>query len=331
MNLPFVKQRQARWNRLNQLIEKSHRHRLTSFSKTELIEFSVLYRQTTSDLASAKTQQLPLDLIQFLNDLAGRAYHQLYRSELSQLQQFQNLIAREFPSLIRQNGRMILLGIGLLLLGALFGFCGYLIAPVVVAEIIPPGFVKELLTQYEKKTWFNDPMSARPYMSAWIMINNIKVAVMAFAGGMVLGTYTVYIVFFNGFLLGVLAAAFWKHHYLLSFGAMILPHGVIELTAIGMATSAGLILARAILFPGEYSRSDALKLRGTAAVKLMTGTVVMLVVAGLIEGFFSTISTAVVPEWGRLLFAALTVALLIWYFSLGRKGQRNELKQTTLL
>jgi uncharacterized membrane protein SpoIIM required for sporulation len=319
VNLPFVNTRRARWAKLNQYIEKSAKEKLTAFNKDELIEFSILYRQTTSDLALAKTLGLPGDLIQFLNDLTGRAYHQLYRLEISRIQQIKDLIFGEFPLLIRQNERIILFSLGLMMLGWIFGFFGYLTGPEAISRIIPPGLSQGLVEDFEANSWFNNPLTARPYISARIMYNNIQVAIMAFAGGMLLGTYTLFIVVFNGFLLGVLSAAFWKHHYLVSFWAMILPHGVIELTAIALAAAGGFLLAKTILFPGEYRREDALRVYGTTAVKMMLGTVVLLIVAGLIEGFFSTIATKVIPEPVRLLFAALTGFGLLGYLQLGRK------------
>jgi uncharacterized membrane protein SpoIIM required for sporulation len=302
---------------LNQYIEKSAREKLTAFTEDELLEFSILYRRTSSDLALAKTLRLPEELIRFLNELTGRAYHQLYRLEISRIQQMKALLCREFPLLIRQNERIILFSLGLMLLGWIFGFCGYLTGPQVVSRFVPQSLSQGLIEDFEANLWFNDPLTARPYISARIMYNNIQVSILAFAGGMLLGTYTLFVLVFNGFLLGVLSAAFWKNHYMISFWAMILPHGVIELTAIAMAAAGGLLLAKSILFPGEYSRKDALRVYGATAVKLMVGTVAMLIVAGLIEGFFSTIDTKTVPEWARLLFAALTGLLLLGYLRLG--------------
>jgi uncharacterized membrane protein SpoIIM required for sporulation len=317
VNLPFVAARRERWAKLNHYIEKSAREKLTAFTADELMEFSMLYRRTSSDLALAKTLRLPAELVGFLNDLTGRAYHQLYRSELSRLQQIKALLCREFPLLIRQNERIILFSLGLMLVGWVFGFCGYLTGPQTVSRIIPPSLSQGLIEDFEANSWFNDPVTARPYISARIMYNNIQVSLLAFAGGMLLGIYTLFLVVFNGFMLGVLSAAFWQKSYLISFWAMILPHGVIELTAIAMAASGGFLLAKTILYPGEYSRADALKVYGTTAVKLMAGTVVMLIIAGLIEGFFSTIATKVIPEWVRLLFAAGTGLLLLGYLRLG--------------
>ncbi|HOJ77503.1 MAG TPA: stage II sporulation protein M [Bacillota bacterium] len=318
MNLPFVINRKERWQRLNELLKKIAKNKLSSLSKAELIEFSVLYRQVTSDLALAKTQKLPREVISFLNDLTARAYNQLYRSQKTRWQQIKELIIIEYPQLIRQNWKIILFSLGIILLGWLFGFIGYNNGPDVVSAIIPEQFGQRLVEHYETNTWFNEPLAARPYVSSTILFNNIQVAINAFAGGMILGTFTVYALFFNGFLLGVLSGVFHKQGYLLSFWAMILPHGVIELTAIVLAAASGFLLTYTILFPGQYSRSDALRLYGRTAVKLISGTIFLFLVAGLIEGYLSTISTEVIPELYRLVFAAFTGILLLWYFNLGR-------------
>lgn len=327
MNLPFVTIRQQRWNRLNRLLDKIGQTKLNSLTRAEIIEFSVLYRQVSSDLSIAKTQKLPQDIVDFLNDLTGRAYNQIYRSERTQFQQIRELITQEFPTLIRQNWSIILFSVGLMFFGWLLGFLGYLTGPDIATQFLPKGVTQELVKRYEGNTWFNDPLTARPYLSARIMLNNIQVAINAFAGGMLLGVFTLYVIFFNGYFLGVLSGVFWKKGYFLSFWAMILPHGVIELTAIALAAAAGFLLAYTILFPGEYSRSDALKIYGQKAVKLIGGTIFLLVIAGLIEGFLSTIGRQVVPEIFRLIFAGFTAVLFILYICLG--GKKNRIQQVS--
>jgi uncharacterized membrane protein SpoIIM required for sporulation len=313
MAIPFIQTRQVRWSRLQQLLKQAANKNLTSFSKEELIELSVLYRQTTTDLALARSQGLPDEIIAFLNDLTAKAYHYIYKSEKTTFRQLGNFVVQEFPALFRQNYQVILFAFLMLFVGWVAGFWGYQAGPDFVTGLLPKDFTAKIFSGYQQKTWFNEPLVARPYISSYIMYNNIRVAIQAFGGGMLLGTLTCWAILLNGFILGVLAAIFLKQGYLLSFWAMILPHGVIELTAIGLSAAAGLLLTRAILFPGDYSRSDALKISGVKAVKLLAGTVCMLIVAGLIEGFFSTISTDIIPESGRLAFAAVTAILLFWY------------------
>ncbi len=315
MATSFFESRHKRWNRLEQLLTQAEKKKLSSFSKEELIELSVLYRQTATDLVTAKTQGQPDDLVHFLNDLTTRAYHYIYRTEKTTLRELGNFFIKEFPTLFRQNWPVILFSLIILLVGWLTGFLGFLAGPKFIQGLLPDVFTKKIFQGYQQKTWFNDPLVSRPYISSFIMYNNIRVAISAFGGGMLLGTLTCWAILFNGFILGVLSAVFLKHGHLLSFWAMILPHGIIELTAISLSAAAGLLLTRGFLFPGDLSRSDALRVSGVKAVKLLTGTVIMLVIAGLIEGFFSTISTDVIPEFGRLLFAGLTGILLWLYFA----------------
>ncbi len=324
MNIPFIQTRRERWVRLQQLLKKAEGSRLTSFTKEELIEFSVLYRQACTDLSLAQSQGLPGEIIEFINDLVTRSYHYVYRSEKTTWRQLRSLIFNEFPVLFRQNTPVILFAIGLLIIGWLAGFFGYLTGPQVVKELLPKDLTNKIIKGYEQKTWFNEPLVARPFISSFIMYNNIMVAIQAFGGGMLLGTLTCWALLYNGFILGALSAVFFQKGYFLSFWAMILPHGVIELTAIGLSAAAGLLLTKAIILPGKFSRQDSLKIHGTEAIKMIVGTIIMLVIAGLIEGFFSTIPTKNIPEYARLIFAALTAVLLVWYFTRKVTGNREQ-------
>ncbi len=316
MAIAFIKERQSRWKRLQELIQKAEQKRITTFSTAELLEVSKLYRQATTDLAMAQTQQLDAELIYFLNDLVSKSYNLIYPTQKISGKQVRQLLLQEFPALVRQNGWLIMLSLLLLCGGFLAGFFGYLLAPETITGILPKDIVTQIIERYENNAWFNEPLQKRPMVSFWIMQNNILVALNSFAGGMLLGTLTIWALAFNGMLIGAIAAVFWQKGYLLSFWAMILPHGVIELTAIVLAAAGGFILAKSILLPGEYSRSDALKMNGGVAIRFLCGTVFLLVIAALIEGFLSTISTETIPEIYRLLFSGLTGVLLLGYFRL---------------
>ncbi len=329
MSIAFIQTRQERWNRLEQLLGKAEKLKLKTLAKEELLELGILYQQVISDLSLAKTQSLPDDLIYFLNDLTGRAYHQIYRNEKTTWTQLKNLFTTEFPALFRQNWRVVLFSFILFFFGWLLGFGGFLAGPKVITPLLPEEFLpEEFIQRFESDTWFNHPLDQRPFFSSLIMINNIRVAIGAFAGGMVLGTLTVYLILFNGMIIGVLSAAFWQKGYFLSFWAMILPHGVIELTAIGLAAAAGFLLAKALFFPKELSRSDALKVEGPKAMKLMFATLLLFVIAALIEGFLSTISAKIIPEAYRLGFAALTGVLLFWYLLRRNRNPKDRKLKT---
>ena len=167
-----------------------------------------------------------------------------------------------------------------------------------------------------KDEWFNDPLAQRPVIALLIMNNNIRVAINAFVLGIFGGIFTLWVLLHNSLLLGYLAAVFARQGYALSYWAAILPHGFIELTAIALAGAAGFVIGTALLFPGELKRSDNLRRKGREAALIFLAAVLLLVVAGLIEGLFSTITTKVIPDGGRLAFAGLTLIFLWW---LGRK------------
>src|SRR5581483_356795 len=117
--------------------------------------------------------------------------------------------------------------------------------------------------------------------------NNIRVAFIAFAGGILLGTLTVYILVLNGLLFGALLGYTHLYHLDASLLAFVSPHGYLELTVVFMAGGAGLQMAWAPMQPGLLTRRDALVQAAQRAVLLVVGAVPILVAAGLIEGFVS--------------------------------------------
>jgi uncharacterized membrane protein SpoIIM required for sporulation len=157
-------------------------------------------------------------------------------------------------------------------------------------------------------------------MSSYIMTNNIKVSFLAFAGGILLGLLTLFMLFNNGLMIGVAALAVARHGTALGFWGFVAPHGVIELPAIFIAGGGGLMLGYALVNPGEYSRRTALGLAGRDAVQLVFGVVAMLVIAGIIEAFFSP--TVILPAL-KLVVAAVTFAAEITYFAFAGRGEES--------
>jgi uncharacterized membrane protein SpoIIM required for sporulation len=161
-------------------------------------------------------------------------------------------------------------------------------APEVIAPPMGLETQREILAQQE--TWTNIPVNERPYASAFIMSNNIRIAILAFGGGVLLGLFSFYIMSFNGLHIGsVLGLA---HHYgqgdeLMNF---IIGHGIIELSVIFMSGGAGLYLGWSLLNPGIHSRKDSLASAARTSVPIIISSIILLVMAGLIEGFISPTS-----------------------------------------
>jgi len=142
----------------------------------------------------------------------------------------------------------------------------------------------------------------------------MTVSFMTFSGGITAGLWTLFQLFYNGMLLGVIGAACELNQMSIKLWSFVAPHGVLELPAIFIAGGAGLRLAQALLFPGILSRRDSLAAGGNESVRLLVGVIPMLIVAGTIEGFFSPSS---VPVPFKFALAAALFTMLVVYLSFG--------------
>jgi uncharacterized membrane protein SpoIIM required for sporulation len=155
------------------------------------------------------------------------------------------------------------------------------------------------------------PEVSMPIFASQLISNNVQVTFLAFAGGMTGGVLTVVVLVINGVLLGGTFGAFGNHGQLLHIGTFVAPHGVIELTAICIAGGAGLWLGSALLLPGRRTRAEVLVRRGRESIALIGGTAMMLVCAGIIEGF---ISPSQLPGPVKFAFAAVFALAMAAYF-----------------
>ena len=165
-------------------------------------------------------------------------------------------------------------------------------------------------------------------MSAMIITNNVKVAIIAFAGSVTLGALTVYIIAINGLMLGGMGALFTNAGFGSDYWATIAPHGIIELTAIQIAGAAGLLIAAGALYPGRRRRRDLIVANARRAGTLIIGVASMLIVAGTIEAFVSPRRLpASDAHRGRALL--LRVLLILYFSSAGhaRAGRRRSSRQ----
>lgn len=278
-----------------------------------MFEFGRLYRTATSDLAYAQARGYSGDVLQYLNRLTARAHAFVYsRSVEGGWRRAARFFAQTFPDEVRASWIPIGACILLTVFTAVVAWMVVMHRPADAGALLPEAMIPSHITRSLHNSNFAVSPQESSQMSAAIITNNIKVSVLAFAGGIVtLGAFTAYILALNGFMLGALGALYTQAGFGRDFWATIAPHGVIELTAIQIAGGAGLLLAGGVLFPGRYRRKDALVRNARRAGVLITGVAAMLCVAGTIEGFFSPLRFA---EPVRAGVGAVTAVLLLVYF-----------------
>jgi uncharacterized membrane protein SpoIIM required for sporulation len=316
----WIARREANWQRLDALLRQAETKGLKSLKAAEIRELASLYRSVAADLARARTQQVGNILIQNLQLLATRAYTQIYQG--SRRQEWQAVV--EFyrwglPEVIQQTFPYTATATALFCLGVIVAWWYAWQDPTFMSLIVPEQLISQV--RDENKLWMGSIVGIEPLASSGIMINNIKVSFGAVAGGMTVGAFTTYIMVFNGLLIGAIATLVGQNNLAYPFWAFVFPHGALELPAIFFAGGAGFLLAKAILFPGQYRRGDALKFYGSQAVQLVFGIVPMLVIAGIIEGFFSP--NPIVPDPLKYLFGLGLFIILVIYCNRKRTSVKS--------
>ncbi|OGO68038.1 MAG: hypothetical protein A3G84_02155 [Chloroflexi bacterium RIFCSPLOWO2_12_FULL_71_12] len=302
----FVEDRRARWARLAQLTADA-RGRVSRLRAAEVLELGALYRAATSDLAIARRDFARDVVTERLNDLVAASHALVYSGAPTGGRRLRRFVAHEIPATVRATLPFTLVAFTVMLAPALLTYLAGIVAPDIAATALSEETRRELAA---RRPGTEIPLEMRPVAGPLIIVNNVRVAVLAFAGGLTAGVLTVFVLFVNGAALG---ATFAVLHGSEGAGALlefVLAHGFLELSAIFLSAGAGLRLAWAMLHPGELRRRDSLRLAGEQSVRVLLLCVAVLGVAGLIEAF---LSPTLLPIWAKLSVGALTGALLWAY------------------
>lgn len=325
-----------RWQRLAELINQAQRRGLTSLKADKLNELATLYRQATTALARAQTDNQGEEAINYLNQLVGRAHACIYSSRAQPRLRLAYLFGVDIPRTFRQNIRYVAAAFVVSVAAAAFAYLmvslDYRWASALICE--PFAQAVEEFAQSDKSAgqYFADVAQGLGggNFSALLMINNILVALKAFALGVSLGLGTLYVLAANGLMLGNFLAIGAYHGRLIDLIAVVIPHGALELSAIFIAGGAGLMMGHALVAPGDMYRRDALNRAAVKAVKLAVGTIPMFVVAAVIEGLLSPQYRGLFQHNGpRILLGLLTLALLALYLFFGDRILTGNRKQGT--
>jgi uncharacterized membrane protein SpoIIM required for sporulation len=316
----WIDLRKDNWNRLDALLRQVESHGLRPLGQPELRELGLLYRQAAADLSAVRADRSSRTLEQYLNKLVARAHNFVYSGPRTSLAGLWHFMVHGYPRLLRRLSGYVWLATAITLAGAALG---------VFVTLVHPQF-GEIFLGAEKMAgirqhhlWMDTILSVKPQASSAIMTNNITVCFLAFAGGITAGLGTIYLLFFNGLMLGSTATVCAQYHLSLNLWSFIAAHGALELPSIMIAGAAGLRLGAGMLFPGMLRRKDALALAGLEAVQLVAGTVPLLTIAGTLEAFLSPTHA---PNALKFAVGALLFAGLCLWLSEGGRTRRPALE-----
>jgi uncharacterized membrane protein SpoIIM required for sporulation/uncharacterized RDD family membrane protein YckC len=287
----FVARQSARWMEFRRLAERAAAHGLDSFRPEELPDFAGRYREAAADLARARTYGVDRTTIAELERLVGAGHNALYRDEQSTWRTLWHTVSAEFPAAVLRARRAVLLAFLIFAATAAGGYRIIRDQPALAEQLLPEEMLRRADAGHDRaaqgRKYGEVSATDRPLVASFIIANNVRVAIGCLAGGVFAGVGSLLVLGFNGLMLGSFAGHFANEGLLWYLLEFVEGHGVLELTAIWIAAAAGLLLGLAVVVPGEFSRADALVVRGRAAVRMIGMAVVLLAMAGLIEGFLS--------------------------------------------
>jgi uncharacterized membrane protein SpoIIM required for sporulation len=315
---------EADWERLERLVTRMEKRSIRALSDDDILALPLLYRTTLSSLAVARDTSLDRGLITYLEQLTTRAYFQIYGVQTSVWRQLGHFFARGWPDAVQGLWRETLVCVLLTLASAAVAFLLVRSDPTWFFGIIPeslaggrdPSASAEALrrTLYDRQ---NDMLAT---FAAYLFTHNSQVAIFAFALGFAFAVPTVLLILYNGLMLGAFFAVFAAKGLGFNLGGWLAIHGTTELFAINIAGAAGIRIGMSIAFPGRDSRSESAVRAGRSAALAMGGVVLMLAVAGLLEGIGRQ---TIVDDFSRYSIGAAMLAGWMTYFYMPRKRRQG--------
>jgi uncharacterized membrane protein SpoIIM required for sporulation len=322
----WIELRKENWNRLESAVKQAETSGLKTLSAADLREFGLLYRQAAADLSAVRSDVGSRTLDAYLNRLVSRAHNFVYTGDQMSPRSVWRFMAHEYPRLFHRLFRYTATATLLFLAGAIFGTILALVRPEFAHAALGPQMMDKI---EHHQMWTDSILGAEPQASSNIMTNNISVCFITYATGLVFGIYTVFLLVMNGFDIGIVATVCAHYGLALSLWSFVAAHGALELPSIFIAGGAGLRLASGILFPGFLRRRDSVALGGSESIRLLAGTVPLLVIAGILEGFLSPSKAPLLVKFS--VSAVLLTGMIVWLSEGWRRPIEDAAPAETLL
>ncbi|MFF2509159.1 stage II sporulation protein M [Streptomyces sp. NPDC058067] len=320
----FVSAHRAEWDRLDALLRR--RRRLTGAEADELV---TLYQRAATHLSLIQSSAPGPQISGRLTQLVARARSAVTGTRRASWRDVTTFLTQGFPAAVYRSRHWWVPTA--LLSTAIAALLGWWIGthPEVQASIAAPAELRDLTRpggQYE--TYYSSHPAAS--FAAQVWTNNAQAAAMCLVLGIFLGLPVLWILFQNMLNLGVGIGLMSSAGRLDTFLGLVLPHGLLELTAVFVAAGTGLRLGWTVIDPGPRTRRAALAEEGRAALGMAIGLALVLFVSGAIEGF---VTPSGLPTWARITIGiAAELAFLVYVYVLGgraaRAGETGDVDKT---
>lgn len=302
----FIQRNREKWQRIERSID-----RLAALDGDAA---SALYIELNDDLSYARTFYPRSAVVGYLNGLALRLHHHIYRNKRVPRGRFLTFWAQEVPLAVHAARRSLLLSFAVFAVAVLIG---------AVSTAHDETFPRLILGDSYVDMTLDNIRNGRPMqvydeadggaMFLQITINNIKVALTTFVAGIVLSFGAIWILLSNGIMVGAFQWFFHEQGVLRESVLTIWVHGTLEISAIIIAGGAGLCIGNAWLFPGTYTRGESFRRGARTGLKVVIGLVPVFILAGFLESFVTRHALTLRP-WVAITIILGSLAWVVWYF-----------------
>ncbi|WP_340587377.1 stage II sporulation protein M [Erythrobacter alti] len=322
----FRLEREVDWQRLEQIVTALEKGRPKRISDEDLLDLPVLYRKTASSLAVARETSLDAATLGYLEALVRRAWFQIYGPRIGLFGWLRRFIGGGWSTSVREIWLDICISFAVMVAGTMIGWLlvardrewFYALVPGEMAGGRVPGADRAVLEESLSQAENAEGLSM---FAAYLFSNNTGVTIMAFALGFAFGVPTLLLLIYNTALLGAMLWVFADAGLGLEFISWLSVHGTTELGAIMLGGAAGLHVGRTMAFPAERSILAAMRDAGVRAAQVMAGCTIMLIVAGLLEGYARQL---VGDTASRLTIGGGMLAFWIIYFAFVRRRPERD-------
>ncbi len=318
----FERDNAQTWDRFRDLLTRMESRRRPG-PEVPVQRLPRLLRQISGHYALARSRGYSPGLIDELHQLVRRGYRQLYQVRPAWPRQALAFAVAGFPQALRRHIGLFWLSCALFFgpmaaMGLACAWDGGLIYSLLEAEQV---------AEYES---MYDPTNAKFgrnaqrqadtdfMMFGFYVRNNVGIALRTFAWGLAFGIGSLFVLATNGLFTGAVAGHLTQLGFGTPFWSFVSGHGSLELTAIAVSGAGGLLLAKALLAPGRFSRAAALRTNAAEALLLVGGAMLMLLLAAVVEAFWS--SSPVIPPSIKYAVGALGWLLVAAYLGLAGRA-----------
>jgi len=298
----FRAEREGSWRELEALVVRLEKGGVRALSPQDLARLPALYRAALSSLSVARSISLDRNVLDYLESLSGRAYLAVYGTRRHLREALADFFVRRFPRAVRAHAGHVALSAALLLAGVATGLVLTSSDPERFYAFVDPAYAQgrgpASSTESLRRVLYDgkDAASMLKTFAMFLFQHNARIGLLAFAVGFAGAVPSALLLFSNGLVLGAFAALYARRGLALDFWGWLLPHGVIELTAVALCGAAGIAL-------GE-ERLAGLARRGREAGVVALGAVALFFAAALVEGIFRQLVHAVPVRYAVALGSA---------------------------